>query len=299
MEQYMENNKGPRRKDDLKREGEAYLLPGRIEAVEREQASAKKRDEEYKERQLDLDGKLVMLTFFLVIVGLLGTLIAVWQSFISERAVNAAFDAAAAAKEGLIAGRKTTEIENRAFINYVNFDARKINDTRVSKALFLELTVHWANSGATPTKFAATRSWIRAINSPVAPLPEGFSFPLRNAEDIRLAANPVDDVNRFSIGPGGRINTPVNVTLEEVDAARKGKTHLYVWGFTVYSDVFADTPRRLTEFCVEMTQIQSDTVDINDTQGSLRWGVEACAPRHNCYDEDCPDYAERIKQYSK
>ena len=110
----MENPESPDHEDDLKRVGEAYILPGRIEAVEREQAEAKKRDGHYKEQQLGFDRKLVRYTFLLFVVGMIGTVITVWQSLIAQSAANTARRAAEIAASGLTETRNANAVAARA-----------------------------------------------------------------------------------------------------------------------------------------------------------------------------------------
>ena len=78
------------------------------------------------------------------------------------------------------------------------------------------------------------------------------------------------------------------------------------------------TPDRLTEFCVELTHLTvtmlsptpqaTDKKDIQKNTGGSAETVNPESPNailagfqwqecptHNCYDEDCKDYAERVK----
>jgi len=100
---------------DFQREGEVYLLPRRVDAVEQKQAESEERDKHYKERQLALDGKLVRLTTWLVIVGLLGTGLALWQSVIAKQAANAAQSAANTANRATQIAEQTLASGNESF----------------------------------------------------------------------------------------------------------------------------------------------------------------------------------------
>jgi hypothetical protein len=87
--------------------------PAGIEAIEQEQANARRRDERYKQAQLVLDGKLVRYTFFLFLVGAVGGCIAIWQTVIAHRSATAA---KASADVALSAAR--------AWVGPVNIEAR-------------------------------------------------------------------------------------------------------------------------------------------------------------------------------
>jgi hypothetical protein len=68
------------------------------------------------------------------------------------------------------------------------------------------------------------------------------------------------------------------------------------FGWVVYDDIFPGDPPRLTEFCTEMIQITIPfDADIADAKTRLTWNIMSCS-EHNCYDEECKDYAERIKE---
>jgi len=58
-----------------------------------------------------------------------------------------------------------------------------------------------------------------------------------------------------------------------------------------------DDPPRLTEFCTEMIQVSINAVGtgLADLNTEVSWTTRQCEV-HNCYDRDCADYAERVKQ---
>jgi len=115
VKQNVENDQRRSGEYDFQREGEVYLLPRRVDAVEQKQAESEERDKHYKERQLALDGKLVRLTTWLVIVGLLGTGLALWQSVIAKQAANAAQSAANTANRATQIAEQTLASGNESF----------------------------------------------------------------------------------------------------------------------------------------------------------------------------------------
>ena len=69
---------------------------------------------------------------------------------------------------------------------------------------------------------------------------------------------------------------PINV----LQAIKDRTTYLYFWGWVEYQDVFPDTPRHISMFCVEITDVRGALV-----QGAeFNW--ELCS-HHNCADDEC------------
>jgi hypothetical protein len=60
------------------------------------------------------------------------------------------------------------------------------------------------------------------------------------------------------------------------------------YGWVTYRDIFDKTREHLSEFCRDLATF----VIVPPNQGQAQW---AYCPAHNCTDEDCPDYEERIK----
>jgi hypothetical protein len=71
--------------------------------------------------------------------------------------------------------------------------------------------------------------------------------------------------------------------------------HLYVWGWTRYRDVIERTPWHLTEFCSELTDFLGNPL-IAVGPGNTATPVFTQCGAHNCSDEDCPDYKQRIAE---
>jgi hypothetical protein len=95
---------GPESHDPGKKvpyEEEAILIRGRVDELERQQAEDKKKDDEYKQRQLSFNRLLVGLTFALVIASVFADGISIWQASIANRASEAATSAANTAYETL------------------------------------------------------------------------------------------------------------------------------------------------------------------------------------------------------
>jgi hypothetical protein len=102
-----------------------------------------------------------------------------------------------------------------------------------------------------------------------------------------------------------------------------GKSRLFLWGTMLYSDIFADDPDRLSEFCVEISQVTVSRIaaqsippqppkavisnpnvgsqvtpkpaDIGDLDAAIVGLTFQACNQHNCYDEECKDYKDRVK----
>ena len=69
---------------------------------------------------------------------------------------------------------------------------------------------------------------------------------------------------------------------------------MFVWGWITYDDIFKNTPRHLSEFCDEITNIKGTPEDITDPAANITWELSLCR-EHNCSDERCADYREKTK----
>jgi hypothetical protein len=126
------------------------------------------------------------------------------------------------------------------------------------------------------------------------------------------------------IGPNTNSATYMSVLVDTLIAAVDRKQRMFIWGWATYDDVFEGTPQRLTEFCSEISitfteraarvappeqnpaaaallALQAPQVDLIPPvrsrvglQTDVRMESETC-DRHNCYDEDCPNYQQRTK----
>lgn len=90
-------------------EGGIPVLDTELERIRGEQAEAKRRDEMYRHRQLDLSQKMTWFTAMLAFVGVIGTALSLMQYDVARRNADAARDNAAAAKAQAEAAKNTVE----------------------------------------------------------------------------------------------------------------------------------------------------------------------------------------------
>jgi hypothetical protein len=115
-------------------------------------------------------------------------------------------------------------------------------------------------------------------------MPDTFSFPDYPGVESRQA----------EIGRGMAANSTVDVPVGILDAARSKKVRLYAWGWTTYNDVFKGTPKHLSEFCDEFTDVKITPEDATSPSAQFTWKLQLCKS-HNCYDNECADYTARTR----
>jgi hypothetical protein len=204
----------------------------------------------------------------------------------------------------------TTKKSERAFVSFAGLGVGpRMRDTSgwVGDALL----VSWNNSGTTPAKNLVLQ--MNATPWPVGQdLPGSYEFPM------------TPEKSRGIMSPKGGYQTQRVISNNILYDNWHGKTQLFLWGTMVYSDIFEGDPDRLSEFCVEISQItvskatptQSVPVqppkvvianpsvgtvpvpkplDISDADAAIVGLTFQACNQHNCYDEECKDYKERIK----
>ena len=185
-----------------------------------------------------------------------------------------------AAKVANVTTREALTSVQRAFIFFVgNASATKVViDNRITD---LNFTLPFNNAGVTPTKNAESRvNWQSFPDG----LPTNFNFPDTGSVLSR----------QFDIPPKAYGNGTFAIPIGYIEAAKQSHTHLFVWGWIAYSDIFANTPRRLSEFCDEIVNIKSVPEDVTNASANITWDLSLC-PVHNCFDERCVDYGQMTK----
>jgi hypothetical protein len=141
--------------------------------------------------------------------------------------------------------------------------------------------IQFSNGAATPPKNLRYK-----LNEQVLPgeIPLGYQFDDQDSSEPR----------RILLGPGTSWPGFMSVPLDSFIAAKEGRQRLYLWGRVTYQDVFSDD-LRLTEFCFEAINVEV-AIPLPDQpldpRNGFHFEIAPCA-QHNCYDDDCPDYATR------
>jgi len=166
-----------------------------------------------------------------------------------------------------------------------------------------EIAVNWINGGNT----AARGMVIQTNAAPFFPdIPEGYAFPLALPKAKAV------------LGPKAGYGTNDVIFKDVIADYWRSKKRIFIWGNAAYKDVFAGSPDRLTEFCVELTHLTVNmlpppgngkilptiptmpptpqAIDVDRPEAILTGFQWQQCPQHNCYDEDCKDYAARVKE---
>ena len=192
---------------------------------------------------------------------------------------------------------EATRTSQRAWMNLRGMslgpDINNITNSSPAK----EFIVTWGNTGATVAKQVV----FEGNQKPeLENLPNGYDFPL----DPSVKTESV-------VSPQGGFDVRFQVPMSELEDNWKGRNKLFFWGDAIYKDVFPKDAVRLSEFCVEVTHmttafktppiVKKGEPQPYPTLGQPNVAIvgfswQPCSGGiHMCYDEDCKDYADRIK----
>lgn len=304
-------------------EGGVPIFNARLNTLEHEAREAKRRDEDYKNTQNELNRLLVWFTGVLAIVGVVGSAVSAYQVHVAKISASAAQANADAAKANANAaqsmvgemGKQYPELQasaeaarDAANINrqalysvqraYVIFPDKPEIDYFVDKHFFV-FEMPLENTGATPAHGLKDRV---SCETRMGPLPESFTFPDKQG----VCGNPWAATGANVIAAKGKIysqqvfmedsiikeflqqnNGPWPGTPGQPFRPNHPTRTIFFYGWVAYHDIFKDSPEHLSEFC---RQLQILVMQGQNSQA--QWGY---CPTHNCTDEDCPDYKERIQ----
>ena len=254
---------------------------GEKAGVERDQ-SAEERDMRNlgaQQSMADSADSMVAIAWWQLWVGLLALVGLGTTVYYARKTTKAAIAATGAA----VASAKTAddtfkisklamEAGDRAYVHHNGVRQTSHAEAGTGR-IFLRLRPSWVNTGNTPTR--QMRNFV-AYELLDAPLPDDYRFPTPDLSSLPITGIP----------PKGSVEAGFRDYLgEEMVAVREGTKHLYIWGVTVYRDVFPDTPLRVTKFCLRATSGgMGDQLISEDSTGEINFVFHS---RHNCADEDC------------
>lgn len=195
----------------------------------------------------------------------------------------------------------------RAFISFAQAGIEKVPNQPVNplKQLAETLAARGAKKDGPPTKPIPLTGYnfhFALTNSGTTPT-KGSIFQMTLAtQDVSIPVDfdrlPVGTKTPYVFGPKGSFSgTPVFLTMDVANQIEKKTTNAIIWGWIVYRDIFPDTPIRLSEFCVQLTNPRwTSSVDHADPAGDILIDNPPCIT-HNCYDDNCEDYSKRIQDY--
>jgi hypothetical protein len=179
----------------------------------------------------------------------------------------------------------TAQRQLRAYVYIDEFRCAKIgNQAAGPKYAALKITPIWKNSGQTPTRNMKNHiSWAVFEN----PFRDDIDFV--DLDEFRMPDVHGSRTYPLAVPPGECVAAEdLLLWREYVEQMgfENGKitAWIYIWGWTECNDVFEDSPRRRTEFCVSVeiaaNNLKTDKFEVSD--------VGFCAVgRRNRADEEC------------
>ena len=208
-----------------------------------------------------------------------------------QKSAQAAHDAADISKDALYSVQRA----------FVIFSAKpEMNYFRIpgTEGAF-SFSIPIENLGITPAHGLKDRvSWVTTTYD----LPDNYAFPDRGGRygtpHAASGANIIASKEKI-FSQNVEVDTKVLKQFVEQNSAathhlgdKTGKAkRIYFYGWATYRDIFKDTPTHLTEFCryLMVFAVKPQSADVAIAQSE--WGY---CPHHNCTDEDCTDYKEKV-----
>lgn len=154
-----------------------------------------------------------------------------------ENTAKAATDQVAVARATMINGQ-------RAYVT-VEFGGSPMVDIGQQHAHSWELVISWKNTGNTPTKDLVNHTSARFEASDI---PNGFRYP-----DVWIDGRPQIYISN-ALAPGySMIGETIPIAVVQLREIKEGRKFFHIYGWVDYNDIFADTPRHRTEYCVQVT----------------------------------------------
>lgn len=209
-----------------------------------------------------------------------------WKRVFGSSAVwTAIFTAVLCVFTGILAwisfqDNRLNQANQRAMLNFNGPGLQKKMSPDGKKIASWQVYYGWTNSGRDPAKNAFAQ----------------YNFSLgdkRPTRDLNFDTLPTRDTYPMILGPNTSFGmTPVELTIPDLEDVESGKKHLFFWGWATYSDGIPGSPRRLTEFCTDVTGLTWSADNHSDPSTTPVVSTPPCE-KHNCYDEDCEDYRQR------
>jgi hypothetical protein len=175
------------------------------------------------------------------------------------------------AREANIITRDALRSTERAFVFLERLDIVEAN-----LKSYILIVPKWKNSGNTPTHHMYSRvSWYEYPDEILDTFP--FNDVIRSSmpgSQLPVGVPMGSEIKRNLIGPGSTADgETIILSAETIIRACKGQTHIYIWGWADYNDVFSGEikNRHRTEFCYKVVPlfVEGDIAEINQTYVGL------------------------------
>jgi hypothetical protein len=208
---------------------------------------------------------------------------------------DAAKQSADRSKEANTIARESLESVQRAYLTFPPSPQMIVLNLPSGPVVTFEMPVE--NSGNTEAH--RVRDRVSCV-TPLGALPNSFNFPDRST---KYCGNPWMATGASVIPAKGNLFSQkvqvdikiVNEFIQQNQGPFQGRLGLpshptrtiTFYGWVTYRDIFKTTPDHLSEFCRELVLLR-----IAQKSADSEWGY---CPTHNCTDEDCPDYENRVR----
>jgi hypothetical protein len=185
--------------------------------------------------------------------------------------------------------REAVESVQRPFIDFKTINqVRSFYTVGKEKVHFWKLTLAFENSGNTTAA--------RAVNIATRDILES------EPDETRFQKTSRDFLSEQPIGPKALSFIKFHPILEKDLFGHElpddptsligyqvgnGKLKQFIWGWVAYNDGFKGTKTHLTEYCVQLTEVEATGMEAGRINGGI--GFQQCK-NHNCTDDYCPDY---------
>lgn len=144
-----------------------------------------------------------------------------------------------ARQTALTAERALTVVE-RAFIAISEMRITTISQY-YDTIIVYRMDVFVVNSGRTPARNYICKSNLAVFDGEI---PKDFRFPDRSHDDLFETGT--------TIGPQSRTHFRIDLFIQDAIDVYEGRKNALVYGWLEYDDIFPDSPRHRTEFCLSI-----------------------------------------------
>jgi hypothetical protein len=155
------------------------------------------------------------------------------------------------------------------------FVGTPVFDPATQKIVSYKVWENWNNSGTTPA--IGVEAWLNFKSDSAEVLPKNFPYPY----DPKIP-KMVYDIGAHGVVP----SNPFRIPIQTIQDLQRRRTRLYIWGEVTYYDIFSKTLLHKTQFCNEIANVNSTSLDLTSPGTHVDLDNFACA-EHNCHDETC------------
>jgi hypothetical protein len=192
-----------------------------------------------------------------------------------ERQIAVAKESADAAQRAALTGERALIVVERAFIMISDLAVNTIGQH--GTIIDYRINFNLANSGKTPAK-----NYTCVANLVVfeGGMPTGFRFPDRTHQDLPEKGT--------TIGPQARTYFHIDFFIQDAIDVYEGRKKAFVYGWLEYDDIFPDSARHRTEFCMWIEVYADPRQTPQVIYGKAPPILTVRAHNHyNGYDDDC------------